>query len=133
MRNAQLQLARERAVLQKALEMIHGLTSAIRTLVRSYELTETNFNRLIAARVNVEAVRAAYETDTVTLDLLLDAQRRLAVATSDYFRSLVDYNLAVRTVHYRKGSLAGIQQRVPGRRPVARQGLLRRPQACSRA
>ena len=68
-------------------------------------MTETNFNRLIAARVNVEAVRAAYETDTVTLDLLLDAQRRLAVATSDYFRSLVDYNLAIRTVHYRKGSL----------------------------
>ncbi|HVU87984.1 MAG TPA: TolC family protein [Pirellulales bacterium] len=105
-RNAQLQLARERAILQEEeLEMIHGLTSAVRTLVRSYELTETNFNRLIAAQVNVKAVRAAYETDTVTLDLLLDAQRRLAVATSDYFRSLVDYNLAIRTVHYRKGSL----------------------------
>ncbi|MES1213004.1 MAG: TolC family protein, partial [Singulisphaera sp.] len=105
-RNAQLQLARERAILQEEeLEMIHGLSSGVRTLVRSYELTETNFNRLIAARVNVEAVRAAYETDTVTLDLLLDAQRRLAVATSDYFRSLVDYNLAIRTVHYRKGSL----------------------------
>ena len=55
--------------------------------------------------MNVEAVRAAYETDTVTFDLLLDAQRRLAVATSDYFRSLIDYNLAIRTVHYRKGSL----------------------------
>ena len=50
-------------------------------------------------------MRAAYETDTVTLDLLLDAQRRLAVATGDYFRSLIDYNLAIRTVHYRKGSL----------------------------
>ena len=105
-RNAQLQLARERAVLQdEELEFSHGLASAIRTLDRAYQLTETNFNRLIAARVNVEAVRAAYETDTVTLDLLLDAQRRLAVATSDYFRSLIDYNLAIRTVHYRKGSL----------------------------
>jgi outer membrane protein TolC len=105
-RNAQLQLARERAVLQEEeLEMVHGLSSAIRTLDRTYQLTETNFNRLIAARVNVEAVRAAYETDTVTLDLLLDAQRRLAVAMSDYFRSLIDYNLAIRTVHYRKGSL----------------------------
>jgi len=105
-RNAQLQLARERAILQdEELEMIHGLSSGIRTLDRAYQLSETNFNRFIAARVNVEAVRAAYETDTVTLDLLLDAQRRLAVAMSDYFRSLVDYNLAIRTVHYRKGSL----------------------------
>ena len=48
---------------------------------------------------------AAYETDTVTLDLLLDAQRRLAVAQSDYFRSLCDYAEGIRTVHYRKGSL----------------------------
>ncbi len=40
-RNARLQLARERAVLQdKELEMLHGLTSAIRTLDRAYQLTE---------------------------------------------------------------------------------------------
>jgi len=105
-RNAQLQLARERAILQdQELEVSHQLASAIRDLDRSYRLTETNFNRRIAAEVNVQAVRAAYDTDTVTLDLLLDAQRRLAVAESDYFRSLVDYNLAIRTVHLRKGSL----------------------------
>ena len=67
--------------------------------------SQTNFNRRIAAEVNVRAVKAAYETDTVTLDLLLDAQRRLAVAESEYFRSLVDYNIAIRTVHLRKGSL----------------------------
>ena len=105
-RNAQLQLARERAVLQdQELEVVHLLSSTIRVLERTYQLTETNFNRLIAARVNVEAVRAAYDTDTVTLDLLLDAQRRLAVAQSDYFRSLVDYNQAIHFVHFRKGSL----------------------------
>jgi len=105
-RNAQLQLARERAILQdQELEVSHQLASAVRDVDRSYRLTETNFNRRIAAEVNVQAVRAAYDTDTVTLDLLLDAQRRLAVAESDYFRSLVDYNLAIRTVHLRKGSL----------------------------
>jgi hypothetical protein len=105
-RNAQLQLARERAILQdQELEVSHQLASAVRDLDRSYRLTETNFNRRIAAEVNVQAVKAAYDTDTVTLDLLLDAQRRLAVAESDYFRSLVDYNLAIRTVHLRKGSL----------------------------
>jgi hypothetical protein len=41
----------------------------------------------------------------VTLDLLLDAQRRRAEAESAYYRSLVDYNRAIMNVHYRKGSL----------------------------
>ncbi len=105
-RNAQLQLARDRAVLQdQELELSHQLTDAIRELDRTYRLSETNFNRRIAAQKNVEAVKAAYETDTVTLDFLLDAQRRLAEAESDFYRSLVDYNLAIRQVHLRKGSL----------------------------
>ena len=41
----------------------------------------------------------------MTLDLLLDAQRRRAEAESAYYRSLVDYNQAIMNVHYRKGSL----------------------------
>jgi len=41
----------------------------------------------------------------VTLDLLLDAQRRRAEAESAYYRSLVDYNKAIMNVHYRKGSM----------------------------
>jgi hypothetical protein len=41
----------------------------------------------------------------VTLDLLLDAQRRRAEAESAYYRSVIDYNKAIMNVHYRKGSL----------------------------
>jgi hypothetical protein len=41
----------------------------------------------------------------VTLDLLLDAQRRRAEAESAYYRTLVDYNKAIMNVHYRKGSM----------------------------
>jgi len=105
-RNAQLSLARDRALLQdQELELDNQLAFAIRDLDRTYHLSETNFNRRIAAEKNVEAVKAAYETDTITLDLLLDAQRRLAVSESEYFRTVVDYNLAIRQVHLRKGSL----------------------------
>ena len=39
------------------------------------------------------------------MTLVLDAQRRLAEVESRYFRSLVDYNLAITNVHFRKGSL----------------------------
>ncbi len=105
-RNAQLSLARERARLQEAeLEVSHQLAYSIRDLEANYVLAQTNFNRRVAAQRQVEAVSAAYETETVTLDLLLDAQRRLAQAESDFFRTVVDYNKSIANVHYRKGSL----------------------------
>jgi outer membrane protein TolC len=59
----------------------------------------------MAAGKQVEAVKAAYETGTAPLDMLLDAQRRLADAEIAYFRALVDYNVAILQVHYRKNSL----------------------------
>ena len=105
-RNSQLQLARDRAVLQdQELEVSHQLADALRDLDRFYVLSQTTFNRRVAAERQVEAVRAAYETQTVTLDVLLDAQRRLADSESAYYRSLVDYNRSIMNVHYRKGSL----------------------------
>jgi outer membrane protein TolC len=105
-RHAQLNLARERTVLkEQELEISHQLAHAVRHLEKGLVLTRTNFNRRIAAKRQVEAVAAAYETDTVTLDLLLDAQRRLAEAEIQFFRSVVGYNLAITEVHFRKGSL----------------------------
>jgi hypothetical protein len=53
----------------------------------------------------VEAVQAAYDAGTVTLDQLLDAQRRRAEAESSYARAVVDYNRSISQLHYRKGSL----------------------------
>jgi outer membrane protein TolC len=105
-RNAQLQLARERAVLQdQELEVSHQLAEAIRSLDRAYMLSQTHFNRRVAALRQVEAVRQSYEVGRITLDQLLDAQRRLADAEARYFESLAQYNRAITAVHYRKGSL----------------------------
>ncbi len=105
-RHAQLNLARERARLQEQeLEVSHQLAYVIRELEANHVLSQTNFNRRVAAQRQVEAVAAAYETEMVTLDLLLDAQRRLAEAESAYYRSLVDYNISIASVHLRKGSL----------------------------
>ena len=71
----------------------------------SYTLMQTNFNRAVAAERQVEAVQSAYEAGTVTLDLLLDAQRRLADALSAGYRAQADYNRNIAQVHFRKGSL----------------------------
>ncbi len=105
-RNAQLQLARERSVLQDMeLEVSHQLADAIRDVDTNYTLAQTNFNRRVAAEREVEAVLAAYDAGTVTLDLLLEAQRNRSDAEAAYYRALTDYNKAIMLVHFRKGSL----------------------------
>jgi outer membrane protein TolC len=105
-RHFQLQLARERAKLQdEELEISHQLADAVRQLVLNYELTQTNFNRTLAADRQVSALQAAFEAQTVTLDQLLEAQRRRAEAQTSFFRTLLDYQRAIITVHFRKGSL----------------------------
>ena len=68
-------------------------------------LSQTDFNRRIAAQRQVDAVALAYEQGTITLDVLLSAQQTLAQAESDYYRKLVDYNKSISQVHFRKGSL----------------------------
>ncbi len=105
-RHHQLLLARERAVLQDLeLETSHQLGQAIRDLDLNFGLTQTNFNRRVAAEDEVEAIEAIYDSGRQTLDVLLDAQRRRAEAESQYYLSLVSYNRAIMRVHFRKGSL----------------------------
>jgi outer membrane protein TolC len=105
-RNAELNLTKENAVLHEAeLELSHVLATAWRTLEDDYRLSDTNFQRRLAAQANVEAVAAAYDTGTIQIDVLLQAQRLLAQAESDYYRSLVNYNKDIMFVHLRKGSL----------------------------
>ena len=105
-RHQELLIARERALLQDLeLEVSHQLGDAIRDVDLNYGLAQTNFNRRVAAEKEVQAVKAAYDADRVTLDLLLDAQSRRAQAESDYYRALIDYNKSIMEVHYRKGSL----------------------------
>ncbi len=105
-RHHQLLLARERAVLEDMeLEVSVQMGEAVRDVDLNFGLTQTNFNRRVATEDEVEAVEAVYDSGRVTLDLLLDTQRRRAEAESAYYRSLVDYNRAIMRIHHRKGSL----------------------------
>ena len=102
----ELQLIREKARLRdQELAVSHQMTDAVRELEGLFVLTQTNFNRWASAKKQVEAVQAAYKAGTATLDLLLDAQRRLADAEIEYYRTLTNYNVAIVQVHFRKGSL----------------------------
>jgi len=106
-RNAQQKLMRERAVLaEQQRNVTHDLAAALREMHRAYDVTQSNFNRRLRAEVRVEAVRRAVEeAERATVDRLLDAQQDQADAEVDYFRSLVEYNMAIKAVHFEKGSL----------------------------
>jgi outer membrane protein TolC len=105
-RNAELLLARERAILRdQQREIIHEAADAISEMDRSYAVLQTSYNRLAANRDQLGAVQAAYENDKAPLDLFLDAQRRVAEAETDYHLNRTRYSLATKNVHFVKGTL----------------------------
>jgi hypothetical protein len=57
------------------------------TAKHNLELSQTNFARRSAAERQFEAVKAAFEAETTSLDQVLEAQRRLAEARVSYARS----------------------------------------------
>lgn len=105
-RNADLLLTRARAVLREQEHLVlHDSAAAIAEFDRTMVVAQTTASRLDAARTQLAAVQAAYDGDKAPLDLLLESQRLLADAESRHFRSLAEYAVAIKNVHYSKGTL----------------------------
>jgi outer membrane protein TolC len=112
-RNAQLQTARERAVLdEQERRVLFDLSNAIADLERAYEISQTAFNRRAAAKQQMDILLYRQQRGVQpnvdqqpNLDQLIDAQRRFADADSQYHRALAEYMIAVKNVHYEKGTL----------------------------
>ena len=110
-RFAQLQVARDKARLQEQERFVaHDLSAAFANLENSYKVAQSNYNRRMAAKQQLKALEAVYDDadeseKTRLLDLLLDAQRRLADAEVEYFRVVANYANAIKQVHLEKGSL----------------------------
>ena len=66
---------------------------------------QTTLSSLRSAKAEVNAVWSAYEHGATTLDQYLQAQKSQADAETSYHSSVIDYNLAIMMLHYRKGSL----------------------------
>jgi outer membrane protein TolC len=110
-RNAELQLARERALLhEQERQVVHDLANAVGEVQRAFDVIQTSYNRREAARTGLTAVQEAFEADKVPLDAVLDAQRRLAEDEVRYYGALVDHAMAVKNVHYEAGSLLDFAQ-----------------------
>jgi hypothetical protein len=105
-RNAELALSRARAVLKEQEHLVlHDAASAVAEFDRAMVVARTTANRLDAARMQLQAVQGAFESEKAPLDLLLEAQRLMADAESRNFRALAEYAIAIKNVHYSKGTL----------------------------
>jgi outer membrane protein TolC len=109
--HAQLQLAREKALLNEIeLRISHDLSNATRELARTLQQMQTNLNRWNADLRQVDVLRQRYRNGADNIAFLLQAQRLVVNSQSDYFRSVVEYNLAMRNFHQQKGSLLAYNQ-----------------------
>jgi len=107
-RNAELLVARERALYrEQELYVSHELSNSMAELDRAYAVTRSYYNARLAAQQQLVEVGRKYDEGMVPLDFVLDAQRRTVEADSLYYRSLVDYNLAMTSVYYSRGILLG--------------------------
>jgi outer membrane protein TolC len=105
-RHAQLLLARDKALLEEfELDVSHGLTKAVLNLDANYRLAQTNANRWAASQQEVEALEALYRGGKVTLNDVLEAQRRRALGQAAFWSAVTEYNKAIADLHTRKGSI----------------------------
>ena len=110
-RHAELQLRREEVLLdEQESQVLHDLSAALAELERAYRLTRTNYNRRLAATDELAALEAIYEDPSPDeiprlVDRLLETQRRLADAESQFARSRGEYALALKNLQLEKGTL----------------------------
>ena len=103
---SEVNLARERVVLgEQEREVVHALSNAVSELGRSWKVLETTEDRRLASAAELESVQAAFDADKIGFDVVLESQRRFFAAEIAHYQALVDYSLAIRNVHFEKGSL----------------------------
>ena len=105
--HAELVLARDRTVYhEQQREVIHDLGNAVADTARAHKSMQNNLNRYLAADEVLRALEAQEsEGIPVEIDRILDAQRRSVDAEILYFRSRAEYAVALKNVHFEKGSL----------------------------
>ena len=129
-RHQELRLAKAMTVMAtQEQEVSLELAGAFQSVEYWYQNTETNYNRREAALDNLEAVQADYDLDRKSLDLLLQAQNRLAIAEVSYYRSVTELNKSLCELQYRQGTLLeynNIYLAEGAWAPEAQQDLMRR-------
>ncbi|MCA9058106.1 MAG: TolC family protein, partial [Planctomycetaceae bacterium] len=107
--HAELNLARERTIQrEQQREIVSNLSGAFTDVDRTRQGLRTGLEQYLAAREYVEALRArkhGYSDRRDETDRILDGERKLVQAEVQFFRTRAEYAVALKNVHYEKGSL----------------------------
>lgn len=111
-RNAELRLSRERTLLrEQEREIVHNLSNAVGEKRRAYKAVQVSFNRRLAAKTQYDVLQQKFDDEQLdNQELLMSAQRRLAEADASHHKAVIEYSLAIKNVHYEKGSLLDFNQ-----------------------
>lgn len=105
-RNAELRLSREKAILtEQKKRIVHDLGTAFRLFDNHQSGIEIQTNRLAAATSAIQARQAAFKADAVGFDELLDSQQRLLQAELAYHQTLFDLQIAKMQIQFESSTL----------------------------
>lgn len=125
-RNAQLKLARDQDLLdQKQRRVIHDVSNAYASVIRAFEIANVAMNQRMAAHEQLAILRNLEENKSrVNTNEMLDAQNRVTQADAGYYDAIVRYMIALKNIHFEKGTLleynnVAFVDRVRPTRPLA--------------
>ena len=105
-RNAELNLVRERAVLkEQQRQILHDLNAAFTEVDRSMANVRGSFNSRVAIFDELEPKRKRVNEGQDQVFFLLDVEQRAATAESAVHRAVADYNQALLNYAFTSGSL----------------------------
>lgn len=105
LRNGQIAVLQQRKKLQEQeLEMVVQVQDALANTERYYLVCEDAYNAMMSYENEVAALDLAEEVINTPYEKF-EALQRLSNARTTYYDQLVEYNKALRDVHWRKGSL----------------------------
>lgn len=105
-RNAELRLMREKAVLrEQQRQLLHDLSAAYTEVDRAMTNIRTTYNTRLAIQEELEPKRIRAEEGKDQIFFLLDVQQRAASLESQLIRSIITYNQALLDYAYTTGGL----------------------------
>ena len=104
-RNAELSVQRERAVLkEQERKIILDLSNAVAEARRAHSAMMIAEKRFDAAKTYRGQAAARIESGRSQMDVLLEAQRRMLEAQIQFINAEVEYAIAIKNVHFEKGT-----------------------------
>jgi len=104
-RNAQLKLAREIARLEDSeLDVNKEIHETMQSMAAALRTATSHFNRWRSAKIEKDVFDELKTAGVETLDVALEAQRRLSQAEIAFYQSITEYNKMLALLHRRKGT-----------------------------